>query len=143
MGMPTKVVAKSFLFDANKQVLVMKRSSTDAVQPGDWDLPGGSVDDNEDFVAAAQRETLEEAGLDIPASHFELCYAATEANEKRSVIRLCFYVKGTSYDDIALSHEHEDYRWVSIDEATELLKNSMWGKALVYLHKHNLLAIEA
>jgi 8-oxo-dGTP pyrophosphatase MutT (NUDIX family) len=48
-------------------VLLTRRTSRLRDHPGQFALPGGSVDPGEDVVTAARRELDEELGLDLPA----------------------------------------------------------------------------
>jgi hypothetical protein len=52
--------------EVKHQLLMIKRASREGDPwSGDLALPGGHVEDNEDDIQAACRETLEEVGLDI------------------------------------------------------------------------------
>ena len=51
---------------ADEHVLVAKRVAR-GLNPGQWALPGGKLDADEDAVAGALRELHEEAGLEIAA----------------------------------------------------------------------------
>lgn len=123
--------------------MILKRSPDDDVRPGDWDLPGGGVEDNEDFVGAASREVLEEAGLTVAPSLFELVYAACNMQNERNLMWLCFMTYQDNFGKVILSYEHTEYRWEPIDSAIQLLDSSKWGEALNYLKTNNLLKLKA
>lgn len=91
-----------------------------------WDFPKGIVEAGETPLAAALRETREETGLE----HLELpwgeVYCDTEVYARDKVARyfLARYTGGTVVLGInpALGRaEHHEYRWVSLNEARQLL----------------------
>ncbi len=64
---PDPKVAVAVLLKQNDQVLLVQRMYDP--QKGHWTLPSGFVDAGEDPMKAAQRECLEETGLDIGDIH--------------------------------------------------------------------------
>ena len=91
-----------------------------------WDFPKGLVEPGEDELAAAKREVEEEtglAGLDYP---FGDEFKETLPYAGKKVAR--YYLAETGEVEIELPvspelgrPEHHEYRWVSFDEAEELL----------------------
>jgi 8-oxo-dGTP pyrophosphatase MutT (NUDIX family) len=91
-----------------------------------WDFPKGLVESGEDELAAARREVEEEtglAGLDYP---FGDEFKETLPYAGHKVAR--YYLAETDAVEIELPvspelgrPEHHEYRWVSFDEAEELL----------------------
>jgi 8-oxo-dGTP pyrophosphatase MutT (NUDIX family) len=91
-----------------------------------WDFPKGLIEPGETDFACAQREVEEETGLtdlDYPFgdAHVEtLPYSANKV--------ACYYLAETATDAITLPvsrelgrPEHDEWRWVTFDEAEELL----------------------
>lgn len=122
--METKFGQKCIIFDkeANK-ILVMKRSHYKG--DGDiWDFVGGSVDFGEDSKEAIKREALEETGLTLINPQIIDLHS-------RLLRPDFFFIFGLYYCDhidgeIKLSHEHTEYRWVSLSEFDTLpLKDSV------------------
>jgi ADP-ribose pyrophosphatase YjhB (NUDIX family) len=60
---PDPKVAVVVVIMRNREVLLTRRVNTP--QQGKWSFPGGFVDAGEDPARAAQRECLEETGLDV------------------------------------------------------------------------------
>jgi 8-oxo-dGTP pyrophosphatase MutT (NUDIX family) len=59
-------VVRLVVLDSARRVLLFhSRDSTDPALGTCWELPGGGIDDGEDYVQAAIRELNEEAGLSI------------------------------------------------------------------------------
>lgn len=54
------------------QVLLLQRSYQDTFMPGKWWIPGGKIEEGESFLEGAERELLEETGLDLRGSFEEL-----------------------------------------------------------------------
>lgn len=57
--------ADVLLFRGNK-LLILQRAGEYMNYTPDWCIPGGHVDEGEDFRTAAQRELFEETGIDVP-----------------------------------------------------------------------------
>ena len=91
-----------------------------------WDFPKGVVEAGEDPMDAAKREAIEETGLDDLDFRFGESYRETVPYANNKVAR--YYLAETTEEDIRLpiSHElgrpeHHEWRWVSADEAEDLL----------------------
>ena len=91
-----------------------------------WDFPKGMVEDGEDALAAARREVEEETGLADLDYPFGDEYKETLPYSGTKVAR--YYLAETEAEKIVLPvspelgrPEHHEYRWVSFDEAEDLL----------------------
>ena len=91
-----------------------------------WDFPKGLVEAGEEPLAAAQREVAEETSLRDLEFNFGTGYRETVPYAAGKVAR--YYLAETHEDrvDLPISHElgrpeHHEWRWVSFDEAEELL----------------------
>ena len=102
-----ELVSKVIMLDGQK-VLLLKRASESVTEksPWVWDLPGGHVDENEGLEDAARREVKEETDLEVPP----LSLLGKDSNIGKLTY---FYVTEEWEGVIKLSHEHEEYRWVS------------------------------
>jgi 8-oxo-dGTP pyrophosphatase MutT (NUDIX family) len=90
-----------------------------------WDFPKGQVESGEDPLAAAIRETLEEAGIDDLEFAWGHDYVETAPYAGGKVAR--YYVARTGAERITLPvnpvlgrPEHHEYRWVDLTEAFAL-----------------------
>ena len=91
-----------------------------------WDFPKGLVENAEDMLSAAKREVKEETGLTDVDYPFGEEYKETLPYANNKVAR--YYLAETDQHAIELPistalgrPEHHEYRWVSFDEAEDLL----------------------
>jgi 8-oxo-dGTP diphosphatase len=113
---------------ANNTYLLLKRAATKAAGANEWESVTGRVDQGESFEQALHREVYEELHTTVTiefligTSHFYRG-AATPENELLGVRYLC-----TIHDvsSIAISDEHSEYRWGSLQQVKELLSEEHW-----------------
>lgn len=91
-----------------------------------WDFPKGLVDPGEEMLAAAKREVREETGLSDVDYPFGDEYRETLPYANNKIAR--YYLAETEEHEIELPvstalgrPEHHEYRWVSLEEAEDLL----------------------
>lgn len=104
------VVSKSLIANNAGEILVMKRSGH-IPNPRTWDLPGGIVDPGEHPRDTATREAYEETGLDVKLNLLDVG-ANTDFDHSVAII----YTADADGQLVHLSHEHTEYKWVSISE---------------------------
>ena len=104
------VVAEALVNNDSGEILVMKRS-THILNPGSWDLPGGIVDPGEHPRDTAIRETREETGLEVS---LELLDVGANTDSQHSVAIIYSGLAGGQ--QVKLSHEHSEYKWISKTE---------------------------
>lgn len=103
----------AYLVLFNKDRLLIVKRGNDL-----WEFPGGGVEWGEDPQKAAIRETKEETGLDASNVRMVTVTSATyekEGNEKHSVYVV--YRGETDSDEVKLSGEHKEHRWLTLTEA--------------------------
>jgi len=93
----------------DNKALILQRGDTAPWEPGKWNLPGGTKDNNESIIDCAIRECEEETGL-TPSN---LKLISTEYKDNWSVN---FYVSNVFTGELSLCHESKDYAWVNITE---------------------------
>lgn len=126
------------VLEGNKIIYaVFKRSDSDGRF---WQAIAGGGNVGETILDAARRETFEEAAIDTGSEYIKLDSCATIpveyicgfiwGEDVLVVPEYCFGVK-VDNQDLQLSSEHTEYRWLSYAEAHEILswdsnKNGLW-----------------
>ena len=135
---PFQVLVFPYRYAADKapEYAIFERSDT-----GFWQAIAGGGKVGETVLEAAKRETFEEAGIPLESEYLSLDSMATIpviwicgylywGEDVLVVPEHCFGVLVQDHE-IALSKEHINFRWVSYDEARDLLKwdsnrNALW-----------------
>lgn len=111
-------VAVTVLVFRAQQMLSMRRAATEEAGPGLWEAVSGRVRAGEDPAAAAEREVAEETGLRVAIDPRPVVtYAALRRGEPMTVI---VYRASHERGEVALSDEHDEYRWCDESELSEL-----------------------
>lgn len=112
------VAAKTFLTFKNR-VLLVRRSESDRSFPGVWEFPGGKLEQGESPVIAAERELLEETGINGMMG--PVLYAETSSTKSGHDVVVILYLASTNSSHVALSFEHSASMWASKAQLRELL----------------------
>ena len=102
------------------EVLLLRRSS-DRILPGLWQCVSGSVEPGDRVAVGALRELREETGYgpeQIEAFYdLDLVNQFHEPSYDAIVTAAVFAVRIRNGAEPALSHEHDDARWLAVDDA--------------------------
>lgn len=123
MPMKLCVAGKAIIFDTKKRILLLKESSKyiDGTNVGRWGVPGGRLEAEETIESGLIREVMEETGLVVRKGRL---LDALENFPKISgktvhIIRL-YYECSIESNEVVLSEDHDEYRWVNKDEIESL-----------------------
>jgi len=117
------IVRRTSIDSLDFEFLVLQRSNVQKRYPAMWQVVTGKVDDGESMVECAKRELMEETGL-VPRKFWTLPYVSTFYEPKDDTMNLVpvFGVEVSSEDDVAISDEHQDFTWLTDEEAFQLLE---------------------
>jgi 8-oxo-dGTP diphosphatase len=99
------------------KILFLRRADDDYWMKSHWGYPGGMIDEGETPIQAAIRETYEEAGLVVSDIKF-----VTELSSNGT--KLYIFKGTTENENVKISHEHSEYKWISIEEINNLDKKT-------------------
>jgi 8-oxo-dGTP pyrophosphatase MutT (NUDIX family) len=98
------------------KILLLQRQEGKG-ESGLWGIPGGKINSNETSFEGAQRELLEETGLDLSSYAFLSLGILYDIYPDFSFIVHMFSVEVTTKNITINTNEHKEYKWVSFDEA--------------------------
>ena len=112
----------ALLFNEKQEALLIRRSLSEDVLPGVWDIPGGTLHDGEDPIEGAIRETSEEVGLNV--KNISLFHYTSNVDQKKNkqFVRLIFIGACNNLDVVLNPEDHDKYQWVSISELPQDMK---------------------
>ena len=104
----------ALIFNPNKELLLVKSMKWN----DRYAIPGGHIELGENIEDALRREILEETGLciyDLRLLGLQQCVFDKSFHEKKHFIFIDFVCK-TDCVDVILNEEHQDFRWVKLEE---------------------------
>lgn len=134
-------IAKALVLNEANELLLIRRGQGAPRRPGEWDLPGGFVDEGEDPLRAALREVHEETGIKLASA--QLVYGQSEPDSgtygNGSGTWLTFAARVQGQPKVTLSHEHDEYQWVTLQQAMQDITYGRQLTTLGYLLDNNVL----
>lgn len=129
-----RIGVHGFVINKQGEILIIKKSETDPDEPNTWDTPGGGIDENtveEGFM----REAFEEIGLEVSNIKLLGAYTIDDPN-----LQLLVRAE-TNNAKITLSHEHNEYRWIKLEELENIQPKGLHLRAAFHIVKTgNILA---
>lgn len=98
----------------NGKILIVRRAANDFLG-GNYELPGGGVDEGESFYEAVKREVLEETGLAVEAI-VGVFDGFDYSTDKKPKVRQTNFIVEVKPGEVRLSDEHDDYKWIKLVE---------------------------
>jgi 8-oxo-dGTP diphosphatase len=115
------VAAGGFVTNLQGQVLLIK-----SPRYGDWEFPGGQVEEGETIPHALEREVLEETGIIVWVKSLVGIYSNTRKPSIVNIDFICEYVSG----EPKISPESTQVEWVNPEEALSRIKREAISKRL-------------
>ncbi len=123
--MKFRLTVNAAIFNKDGEVLLCKMPKNQGVYPGQWALPGGGMEEDEQMLDALKREIKEEVGLDVTdivPIHFQdderIKLLRNGGEEAVYMIHLVFQAKADS-NSVTINDEFEDYAWVGKRDLTK------------------------
>jgi len=106
---------KIIIQDEIGRYLLIKRADKEKIEHcGNWECPGGKLEEGESFEEAAIREAKEEVNLDI-----EIIKTVKKLDKDGETIAVVFLGK-SSTTEVTISEEHSEHGWFSHEELKSL-----------------------
>lgn len=100
--------------------LVLKRSEREIAFPGMYTFPGGKVEDNDTVEETLIKEAKEEANLDLKPGKILLKDKSFIRPDDQTVKVFSYLCEVENSDDIIISDDFTDYKWVSFEDLKNL-----------------------
>jgi len=117
----------------DNKFLLLQRAE-DETYPGLWEFPAGGLEFFENLEDAALRELKEESGLIAEHAKYLGYHERIDNKLKKHVVAHDFLVTDFK-GKIKLSHEHQDFKWVTIEEIKKMKVGKEIGDDTINLLK--------
>ena len=118
---------------SDDRYLLLRRSASKDFAPGEWETGSGRLEQGEGFLEALRRECLEELNLEVRVecmlgvTHF---YRGA-SDPRNEMVGVSFGCSVADTSGFSLSEEHSEHRWVTAEEAEELVPPGYWLSTLL------------
>jgi len=127
------VSQKAVILNKEGKFLIIHRTATAPTNPNKWDLPGGDLNFGEDTIKGLIREVKEETGLEIQdIKPFDV---ESHIDEKGEFWVTIAYRAKTTSEEVILSFEHDEFRWVAPKEFLKLESSDKLRRFIKNLEK--------
>jgi 8-oxo-dGTP diphosphatase len=110
-----RIATKALIVNKNGKILLLREAGSydEGTNCGKYQVPGGRVNPGEPFMEALRREVKEECGLEVAIGK-PIYVGEWWPNIKGSpnqIIAIFFVCKALT-EQIQLSEEHDDFKWI-------------------------------
>lgn len=133
------LVNRAFVVNKKGELLLLKRSPTERVATGLWEIPGGKLDEGQDISHALEREVLEETNLLVTpvlrTGYFESEIIASGPFKGMPYV-VIIGISKIDGGQIKISSEHDEYCWVKLKDFEKYELRPEVRKAFLILRKN-------
>lgn len=116
------VITRGIVIDNNGYILIMRRDGVTTWNPNRWEVPGGKPKVGENLNECIENEVFEETSLTVKIdvnsivsnSHVEHDFAKYNGY---LIVEVCAICRVIGYNNVKISGEHTEYKWVNKYEA--------------------------
>ena len=116
--------------DGDGRILFIQRSMKKSTLPGAWSFPSGTVEEGEDVLSTAVRESMEELGVDVLAEKVLSTLDLPEFSARLHFV-LCSVKDGEP--TIKEPDEIDVINWMSMEDFFERFSDDEIGHGLIWL----------
>lgn len=120
----------------NNKFLLMKRSESNSIYPNLWQMITGRVEKNEKAFDTAIRELKEETGLCAGKVYIVPRVNTFYLHFIDSITMSPVFLAFVNSDDVIISPEHSEYKWVTYEEAMELIHWESQKESLIIIREY-------
>lgn len=113
MSYKLPISAKGILINSASQILLMRN------ERGDWELPGGRLEPNEQLEETLIREMKEETNLDVTVNRLIDTWVY-EVIKDRFVLIVAYQCHFNQEQVVSMSDEHIEFNWFHYDQFIDL-----------------------
>jgi 8-oxo-dGTP diphosphatase len=107
------LIVSTLIVNNKGEVLILQRSKSEDVLPEYWDFPGGTLEEGEDPVLGAIRETKEETGINIVKPELFFYHSIIDEPKNKQFVTLIFKVRVDNIEVILNKNDHQKYLWIN------------------------------
>ncbi len=116
--------------------LLLRRSLSGKIYPGIWQMVTGKIDKGESTADAVKRELFEETGL-----RPQKLFVVPKINSfyfptSDTIVLSPVFLAMVNTETVIISDEHSEYKWVSYDEAVDLIYWPNQVESLAIIKNH-------
>jgi 8-oxo-dGTP diphosphatase len=119
----TRVGVKGLLF-RGERLLLLRRTRSDVIYPGRWDLPGGGVERGSSLATTLRREFVEETGLRVRVGRpfdVRLVRIPVRGGPAFTTVQVTLTCTSRDARKVRIARtEHDEARWVSRSELSRI-----------------------
>ncbi len=121
-------------YEKGIQFLILKRSEG-KLYAGEWRMVAGKIKENERAWEAGLRELKEETGLS-PKLYWTIPSINHFYNHRNDIVEsIPAFAAETDYDDtVVLNEEHNEYRWITIEDVEDYIRWPEQRRLLKLVH---------